>query len=492
MQNKVITGSKGTYIYRVLSITIALISLISGLLMLIRVDWSSIYRWLFILPIGHAIIIMINNRSIDLNDLPWTRLFVLFGYSIRNVITPLFFVLGNCNYTGVHTIRVASERDLNSAIALMLYETLVLFVGMSYLYSKVSKKEYRSEDMLDDQEIVNRTIPKGLTLYSLAMMIIIAIVSIAYIKVPGIRKAYNSIWTTDSLTLVLASEGEIHSYASGTIDRILYAFFSMFFSILQILLSVQLVYWIKTKMKSATAGLFLSFIVVVLAVTLFVSDSTIFSVYLSIILFIFLRDIYRENIRMVYIIGGSGALVIIIALIAAKVSFWSADTSNGFTMLSSLFNAYFPGVFNISRSFNIDAPGKLSTFCTDLYKSIPLQSLIPNLSSSQKLADYYNQSAYTNYQIIPFVTHAYYYFGLFGPMVQLLFLRYSIKAEMRMNRTNNYLNYIACTTTIVLFGLGIVTYNITSILRVFWKDILPCIILARWSNIRAIVRKSIG
>lgn len=479
MQNKAIVESKRINIYRILSYIVILVSLMSGFAMMIKVDWSSMYRWLFVLPIGHAIIIIISSQSVKQYNMPWTRVFVLFGYTIRNVITPLFFVLGNCNYTGVHTIRVASESDLNNAIILMLYETLILFAGMAYLYTKMSKKEQRSKN-----RVVVRQIPRGMTLYSVIMMVILAIVMIAYIRVPGIRRAYNSIWTTDSLTLVLASEGEIHSYASGSIDRILYAFFSMFFSVLQILLSVQLVYWLKTKLKNETLSLILSLIVIVLTVTLFISDSTIFSVYLSVILFIFLRDIYRKKIRKVYIIGGSGALVIIIALIAAKVSFWSANTNNLFTMLSSLFNAYFPGVFNISRSFNIDAPGKISTLYTDLYKSIPLQSLIPNLSTSLKLADYYNLSANTDYQIIPFVTHAFYYFGLLGPFVQLLFLRYSIRAEMKMNKTDNYLNYIACVTTVVLFGLGIITYNITNILRVLWKDILPCMILAKCSDIR--------
>ena len=461
----------------------------SSLAIFLKIDGNSIYQWLFLLPLLHGVIILFNYNSFQKHKLSWTKCIVLFSYTIRNVVTPLFFALGGFNYVGIHTKKITTESDLIRATLLMSYETLIIFCGMSYYYNKIETKERMRLEIKNNKQVEKRIIPGGLTLYSLFCVIIVGILILSVAMVPSIRKTYKNMWSTDAISLISSAERSGEEFVGGTLNRLLYSFFIMFFALMQILVIVQIIYWIKNRIKSKSIGIIVSILVSGAIITLFVSESTIMSIYLCIIVYIYTRDIYSEYKQKIDFFAGIGALTVILMLIIAKVTFWNVGNENFFTTSSSLFNAYFPGVFSISKTWYIETPGRIATLFTDIIDSFPLRSIIPNISNGQRLVTYFNIAANTDFQIIPFVTQVYYYFSFLGPFIQLFFVFCALKAESRMDSTDNYLLYVAYVTVIVLFGFGIVSRNITNILKLFWKIILPCFLLAKCSNINLLSLK---
>lgn len=441
------------------------------------------FSFMFILPLGHSIAIFLAPNLFKDIKRNFVRLIIIGGYTVRNALTPLLIAIGGFHVT---TIRIYETTAIAKAALLMSYETIVVFLFADYI---VRRQQWHNS-IVDSEENSKRLVkyfPKN-TLFNLVTLLLTLLMIVAYVAVPTIKDAYQNLWRAET-QVIIQKFSTIEQYSAGTLSRIFYAFFLMFFSVLQIIWSVYLIRSIKRIFGEKFISIVLSFGVLFLN-TLFVSETSAYTVFVLVLLFMYMLLLYPSKNKIISGVSIAGAVIILFVMIIARTATYRVGSGNSLTSLATFINAYFPGIINVSVMWNVKVPSKLVSLYFDVYKGIPLQSLIPPLlSSGERLSNYFNYAAGTSAQILPFVGQTYFYLSFIGPAIQCIFIYFALKWEYKSHYENNYIKYMALITGGVIYASGCTMYDLTILCAFTFKTIIPFFILGWLTNIGVKYRK---
>lgn len=450
-------------------------SFVVSIILAFNFDKNDCFKYMFILPLVHSVVVLFSRQVFINIEKHISRLILVGGYTIRNIITPLFISLGGYE---VSTIKVNDSSDILFAALLMSFETVIVFLSINYESIKQNKLEKSLTGMNETERMF---FPKN-TVFSFASVLITLIMIIGVVKVPSIFDSYQNLWTAED-SVIRGTFSTITSYSAGSVDRLLYAFFLMFFSVMQVVLSIYFIRLIRKIIGNNSFGIVMSYGIVFLN-TLFVSETSAYTMFVLILLVMYMIKTFEHRKNSILFMAIVGLVIVLFLMIVVRTNTYHSIENNSIAKLATFLNAYFPGIVNVSVMPHVNVPSKLISFYFDIYKSIPLQSLIPSHVSGERLSNYFNYAAGTSAQILPFIGQTYFYFWLFGPIIQVIVVHFALKWELETKKTNNYIKYIAYLTASVIYSFGCTMYDLTIILAFTFKTVIPFIILAKCTDVR--------
>lgn len=434
-------------------------------------DAPTQYAWLFLLPLSFAIQSIVFNRVYKylINNL--VVMIVLCVYFVRNVISPLVLRL-----SGYYSIVVAnSESSVICAIVLMIFETTCVF---ALLY--VECKRIATCTVPEKSNFIIKQ--KSNIFFAFALSLILMFMIISWFTVPEIKHNYITFFNDDVVTLntIALNEG----VERGGVQRIMLTMFLLLFKIIRIILPTAILIFIKNKFPVKGLGLLISYLVISLQM-LMISGNTMDAFIAMVVLFIVLLKLYPKNKKGMLVTGGSGILLVLILLIVGKGNS-IAKTNN----LSAFLQAYFPGVCNLAGVFDIPKGlDKVSSLLADIYTTMPFRNSLFNYEASFKTVEIFNIFNSVRGQIIPFIGEAYYYIGLFAPIVPLLIIKIAFIYDKKAKNASNIYEYVTYVYIAIYFSCSTVLYHITILGSYVLSVMIPMLLiiaLAHRKNSRGI------
>lgn len=448
----------------IISFLVIFFSIIGGFVILFDESRPDYYTFLPLLPFCFALtcLLFINIFKNFSKKLPYFLVISL--YMVRNVVAPLIMRFGD--YYSAFTLLYNS--NVNRAIALMIYETFVVFGFLFFLNRKTVHYSRTSKVRVSFYK-------KKIHLFGFFLFILITFCVVAYILVPEIRGHYKTIFDKGGIT-----KGFITSemFIMGNINRILFTLFTVIFTFLKIYISIWFICFIRKQFNEKKISIILS-IVVILAEFLFMSASDSFTLITVAILCFVMYKIYKKKRKTVFLLL---VIIMFIAPIAMYISRGETSSLSVFQTLSYMFQAYFPGVSNIAGVYNINNPNKLSTLFFDFYEIIPFRNTLFGFSGD-KLTMVYTKSNMALSHIIPCIGQAYHYIGaIFAPIVPCIFIYTANKCQAIYRDENNIWKYVSYLLLCIYAAITPIMYNFTIFGSEFLTTILPMLILSKCSG----------
>lgn len=446
-------------------IFIVMLSILAGIIILLDSSRPSHYEWLPILPISFGIINIFSLKIYHNIFKKGAYIIVIFLYLVRNVITPLIMRFGD--YYGF--FKIINVENVNKAIMLMIYETVSVFIFLLLLNCKTIK--------IRKPKLKSKIATKlQIKLFSLIIVTLTVICIFAYLRVPEIKLNYTTIFQSSKAVGAL---GAYEVLPSGSINRILYTLFNFCFNIIQLFISVWLIYNIR-KVIGANIISLLTSLLVVFFQFFFMTGENAYTFIIAFILIKIIYKLYNNQRKKLNIFIGLAGLTLMVVIYIAKAN--TVTTGSHLSDLSQMFQAYFPGICNMSGVYNISNPNKLSTLFYDFYYMIPFRETLFGLSGERLVAVYTAQNVAPS-QIIPCIGQAYYYIGfILAPFVPCFFIYVAVKYEDITKNQSNIWKYATYTLLCLFAAVTPIMYNATVFgLRLF-STILPMMIISSYSK----------
>lgn len=446
-------------------IFIVILSSLAGIIILLDSSRPTHYEWLPILPISFGIINIFAFKVYHNIFKKGAYIIVIFLYLVRNVITPLIMRFGD--YYGF--FKIINVENVNKAIMLMIYETISVFILLRLLNCKnikMCKLKLKSKIATKLQ----------IKLFSLMIITLTAVCIFAYIRVPEIKLNYTTIFESSKAVGAL---GAYELLPSGSINRILYTLFNFCFNIIQLFISVWLIYNTRKVIGTNMISLLTS-LLVVFCQFLFMTGENAYTFIIAFILITIIYKLYDNQRKKLNIIIGLSGLILLVIIYIAKTN--TVTTGSILSDLSQMFQAYFPGVCNMAGVFNINNSSKLSTLFYDFYYMIPFRETLFALSG-ERLVTVYTIQNVAPAQIIPCIGQAYNYLGfIFAPAVPCFFIYIAVKNQDMLTYQNNIWKYATYTLLCLFAAVTPVMYNATIFGLRFFGTILPMMIISSYSK----------
>lgn len=382
----------------------------------------SSYKNLFWLPLAHAFILMVCYlrllKGSFYEDLPALILLIIF--TVRNALGPMIMALETySSKMGIPEL----EREVNSAVRMMIYETAAVVLTMFVCIRTCEKKKRPPRIKVIygfDRNLLFRAILLGGVLISI----------VSFMALPELRTQYYTIFTND-MTHILQEEMEYE----GGVKRALATASGMIIEATRLTLSTAMICWIR-KWGQTRLTFFLS-LLVILVQFLFMNDSNAYIIMLAFALFILLYRIFPKYRKAA-----------VRCLLAVTVAFGVLMYFNRFSQdmygesLAGFLQAYFPGIPNFVGIFNVprqDLFGTLEQILIDLYAAVPFRSTLFGYDGSLvALPTLWHNVNESHGQILPNVAQSYYYFGEFlSPLLSVIMTVWAFSAFKKAKTTRN-------------------------------------------------------
>lgn len=471
MEKESITTDRNSFLEKIRvfnELTLIIISFVTAMLIWSDQGRPIYYSWLPVLPLCHGLVftvcIAISRRILE----NWCTAIAVFLYSIRNVITPFAMYMGS--YYG--SFQILPKESAEMGISLMIFETMVVF---GYLAIKV-----RGKDAVKKRDSVVPLLHNGL--YQMIAGGLLLFCVAAYIFIPGIRQAYTTIFSKHGLRSELLENSSI---GIGTIRRGCFTLFQVVFPIVYMFAGTAWIVRVNHKggiAKPVKIGLMMVGIVIP-AFFMNGSDGHTFlsmgALFLT-ALFVGGRSM-RPLVRLAAVGGGMLFLYIFMqamtsTFVFSRISFWEN--------ISNMLQAYFPGVCNMAGVFNTGSYDRFAELFYDVYSTIPFRNTLFGLSGFTSLPNLYTIDNQALSHIMPCVGHAYYYLGVFAPVVPCFLYSRAWKAYRIMEQTANPYIYMANAILFLYLEATPVMYNMVIFGTHYLVQLLPMVLLARISLCR--------
>lgn len=414
------------------------------------------YKYLWVLPLTFGIFIFLYSLLSKRLTENISTLAVIGVFSIRNILTPMMMYIGS--YSGMFNL--INQENVNKGIALMLYESVVLIIYAAYVLPKFSQQEKKDSEMLLAS---NRN--EGVVFF----LFVIFILGMRMLR-PDFFSGYTNILGQTSIRLNTAAES-----AQGS----LFTLFTIILPIAYLYIAVYLLKVVNRQNIGLPAIKEIINLIIICIPFLFMNNSDGFTLVSIVSLAIISHRSGGINRRMLFVVFGIGGLTVFlyILLLTASLSFGASNFTT--TMqLSRSFQAYFPGVCNFSGYFNIGQYDKLETLFYDIYSAIPFRNTLFGISGDKRLVVLYTKENNAVSQIIPCVCQLHYYFWLFAPFVECLFIKGAIKAYSKATKCYNAYTSYAYVMLFAYFTLTPIMYNTTIFLTRFLSTVLPLLLFS--------------
>lgn len=435
---------------------------------------DSCYSLLFMLPLGFSVLSILFYKIYDSvpQNLGVTLILILFF--VRTVISPLFMRLGNYSVT----ITQGFKENTANAILLVLYEMFCVFF---VLYIKVLNMKNKTNN---SNQHCNATNPHGIKLYSVIVLLLVALLLICNMITPALLGNYRTIFDiSDEFFTNYEDSYTIDKYGTTFITKLSLVVGQYLTRALLLLVPACLIlYFSQRKTKLSKILSLLSCTIPLFFIGGAIARSLIYVICL-LLLHNYLFGTQGSSLKPFLLIGLGGIIVI------AWWIFRSSDESI-FEQLSRRFSSYFSGVNIVSGAFNLpdEIEYKIRYFVYDFIGSVPFGTTLFNITE-QRIQPFFNLYNLSSGQIPTTIGMGYYYFGpILAPIYSMIFAETAATAGAELcNPVQKHpLRRIRLLYTVFAFSMGIVMYNIEITMTIFFSIIFPMYILEQISQNRQV------
>ena len=437
-------------------ILVALGFILSFNLVVDNSDWM--FSNIYILPLFFSFVFCVFRKTVlfYLNTIPGFILLSLLY--VRDVLAPYILCLGNY----IHLFNLITKDNVNSAIILMCYELFVLLMYMSYF---LKRNQINSEKKIF---VFDRSFNK----LSLIIYFLILILLLLYILFPSIKEYYISIFLTSNINSITSSNLD-----KGSADRAVFLIFSFMLNIVRLIFPVYFIAQLKRRFGDSFFVFFMS-VVFLLLQFFFIGEELMFVLIVEVVLIMSFMQILPKKKKMYIYIIGSASVLVLFYLVILKSSAEEIVSNSLLSTLGIIFQAYLPGVTNISGGFLLnDISHDYDYLWNDITYVVPFKSLFFK-DRGDILNVVYTYENDAKFQILPFISQLYYYIGFIAPLFTCFILRISFFYYKKMNNVD-VLKYSVCLMICIYFAVTPVFYNL-SILGLFYTScFIPFLLLLR-------------
>lgn len=398
------------------------------------------------------IILQLANRKISIS---FPLICVLGLFYIRNVLAPLALYMGN--YRSYFSM--VTKDSIDSSIMLLLLETVILTLYSIHLSKKADKH------MLNIPQGLLPISKKSNRRYANFLFFMLSLSAILILLNPNFLGDYVSIFSSQN-----SREMQIGTNATGP----LYTIFTVIFPITYLSLSLYVISFYAPKKQHYIVPIIVSIGIPFL----FMNNSDAFTLITVFCLGLTALKFKTIPKRMFISMGVVAMLLITIYMFSnvANASFQSDQKTVG-EKVSEIMQGYFPGVSNASGIFTMNEHDKWHTLFFDLYVAIPFRQTLFGIQGDDRLVTLFTDDNDASSQVIPCSAQLYYYFGIFGLLLECLFIKFAFSTYKKAERGNNVYVYYA---RILLFMYLIMTptvYNTTLFLVRFFITLMPMLLI---------------
>lgn len=435
----------------------------------LSIYWDSLrpsyYAMLPLLPFSYGItviIVSLMNRNMLTQ---WYTLLPIGLYGIRNLVTPLIMRLGS--YYGA--FKQLTISNVSSGIYLMIYETFFVLV-----YLALSTKHWE-EDRLNTQYLeVNRS-----AVYKLFITGLLLFCIAVWIFIPSVRNSYISLFSSEGLRVQLSNSSSLDA---GTSQRSLGTLFQVILPITYMLFSTSIIVFANKCFKSKIIKTLFGLLAVMIpAFFMDGGDGNTFILMLALALTAFYIMGERSSAGFIKLFAIIAVGVVIYIFIQAMTNTFVYKSISLWENMSSMMQAYFPGVCNMAGVFNMGDYGKLSQLFYDLYSTIPFRNTLFGLSGFVRTPNLYTIDNNALSHIMPCVGHAFYYVSILAPILPCFLFKSAYKVYIKMRSTSDAYVYMAYVLLFIYLELTPIMYNIVIFGSHFLGTLLPLLIIAKLS-----------
>lgn len=438
--------SKKMYI---ISYLFFVVSVVVSAIIFLDIDRPNYYKYLWVLPMLHAIGVIIISYLFSGAWENQNFLLVVFVFSIRNVVTPFFMRFGD--YKGM--FNMLTQANVNRAIVLMLIETLFMILFTAY------ESQYSNNKEKKDIKIIESRLSD-----ILVVSFIIIAVGIFFVR-RDFYSGFRTIFQTRELRTSETVESALGSW---------FTIFSVFFPVCYLFCALYLINLVN-KMGKSILRTVLNVLIIGIPL-LFMNNSDGFT--LICVISLGLTTVRVGGISKKQFYFGICVLVCCVVLILFYLMNGEIQVSLRET-LSRYMQAYFPGVCNFAGFFNINEADKLKNLGYDIYYTIPFRNTLIGISGDYRLVMQYTEDNNARSQILPCFIQLYYYFGLLAPLIECLYIKFAFVNYDGAKRKENVYSYFTNVIVWIYLVLTPVMYNYTIFMSRFLTTFVILIVLSR-------------
>ena len=447
------------------------ISLITIVILLIDFNKPSYYNFLFLLPATFILVswICFDVYKVIPQNIGISIVVVLFF--IRNVISPLIMTFGDYS----STIQENIEQNSIDAIILVAYETVCVFVLMSYCVHNALILENNNERIYVLDDISKRK-------YVFLVLFIIFGIVLCYSISPQLMLNYRSITQIGDEHFTNYEDTYItEKYGVTFTSKFALVVGNYLMRAALIIVPATLMILMYEKNKYSKFSKICSYLFCCIPFFFIggaIARSLIYF-FCLLILRCFLYD--KKSISKCIVVASIISLVIMILWWFYRLSL---NSSVNFKSFSDRFSSYFSGVNIVSGVFNLprNLDLRIKFFTYDYLTTLPFGNTIFGTGDDITIQPFFNQYNYSYGQIPTTIGMGYYYFGyILSPLYSLLFtsLAFSYGEKIRTRSFHGPFQFIRLMYGVFVYSMGIVMYNVEITMINTFCIIIPMIIMEK-------------
>lgn len=413
------------------AIIILILSIITSGLILFDVARPPQYGMTCLLPLAFAFTAI----PLLLQNKPFEYIYstiILLTYFGRNVITPLFMVLGG--YQSALLGNVILE-TIPEASLIMVFDTIVVLTFLSRTLSR-----HPIDEIKYNINIANCKLSKKLALF----IVILIVLGILILRIDSSIGQHTFLYLLDTEKEYFALSDP--SKGIGTLSMYV-QLISTIFVIIQIFLPPMLLYYIsKIKLVFIRTLLYVTLVVIVCVVA---TEDRLNSLLAGIALLLTMRDVLGDEFRNKFKVLLTSFLILSMIALLIKTNAFSGNGDVNYVDVYTTFAAYFsyiPTVADGVLFLENDGRFQIFSIIPDFISKIPYASYILNMfadvhlqNSNQSFNIFIsNQIGHSIGQILPTTMVGVRYFGyLLAPLFPCILVSISNRFETKINEQKN-------------------------------------------------------
>lgn len=344
-------------------------------------------------------------------------------YFLKDVMIPLFLMLGNYK---ILTANISILKYLDQAYFLMIYEMLVVFIGIVCMVY-ISKEEKTSDHIIFE---------KGTFLKLIVIFQVLIIVGILF-RYPTLIERFHSIFEIGKPDpYIPVRSWRVHgSEPLGLVDT----FMRSVFSVLQVVFPAYIINQIGNASNYNCRKTVIATVMIIVLLLSVMSGENSNTFFVIFTLMIIISILYFEKIKRLL-----PAMIIGVFLIGF-LALLKKNTQSGeevFFSISKSLNAYFGGPINIAAACSLDK-GQFEYIGSDFVKTLPYISSLFKNSGLEESVILFNRAFWgfpgRRDQLLPSIGQGRLYFGnVFAPIIPLFFLILVVKLELLAKKEKRF------------------------------------------------------
>lgn len=419
------------------------------------------------LPFFHSIITLLSSKSNNFIFSSPSVSIIKFTYFIRNVLTPYLLSFGD--YYSFNFI--VSEVEIKYAVLLMSYETLCLYMYMSF--DSVTDKLSRIQTQL----VKAKKKAKNVFPFDFIFILVLLFVSAVMIVVPGSTSFITTIFNPEAAIMLITEEEGV---ARGFVMQVIMSLYSFAFEVVRIALPAFIIFGIY-KLKTNDTIKVLFSIIIATTQLLIITERTMISVINIIVLILLLLRLYKAKKKMILLICGVPFVCLVLFLLVSKTGDGAASGADYF-LIGSLLQSYIPGVFNTAGVFDMTKINA-TPLIADIYTMIPFHNAFYPKGFGDTSLDIFRDINNAGGQILPTIGQGYFLFtSLFAPILTILMARIAFYFDSKMLSSDDYWHSLYYVKAMVFAAVTPTFYYIGVFGQTFFTSILPILFLSYFST----------